>query len=65
MNTQERAQSNDKHSSGRTWVVLGSANGSTNLGDESMWEAAATALREIEGPVTIITDGPSRWRAPL
>lgn len=48
-----------------TWIVLGSANGSTNLGDESMWEAAVAAVRNVLGPVRIVTDGPVRWNSPL
>ncbi len=50
---------------GRQWIVLGSANGSTNLGDECMWEIAAQVLREERGPVRIVTDGATGWRPPL
>ena len=46
------------------WVVLGSANGSTNLGDECMWEVAVDALRSSVGDVCIVTDGPSDWQVP-
>lgn len=39
------------------WVVLSSANGSTNLGDEAMWEASVSALRSVVGHVPVVTDG--------
>lgn len=49
----------------RKWIVLGSANGSTNLGDECMWLAAADAVRSVEPDAVIITDGASGWRPPI
>lgn len=39
------------------WVVLSSANGSTNLGDEAMWEASVLAMRGVFGEVAVVTDG--------
>ena len=43
------------------FVVLGSANGSKNLGDESMWESLVQILREIDPQSLIVTDGRSDW----
>lgn len=48
-----------------SWVVLSSANGSTNLGDESMWEATVQVLRDIEGPVRIISDSHPGFVSPI
>lgn len=56
MLSSEPAQANRE-----TWVVLGSANGSSNLGDESMWHSAIKELRNERGPVRIITDGMNSW----
>ena len=47
--------------SNKQFVVLGSANGSRNLGDESMWECLVQILREIEPQCLIVTDGPKHW----
>lgn len=49
----------------RPWIVIGSANGSTNLGDQSMWEAAIHELRRCVGPVPVITDCSEGWSVPL
>lgn len=48
-----------------TWVVLGSGNGSTNLGDEGMWEASVRVLRASRGQVEVITDAAPNWRPPV
>lgn len=45
----------------RSWIVLGSANGSTNVGDQCMWEATVDVLRREFGPVPVVTDGPAEW----
>lgn len=47
---------------GAHWVVLSSANGSTNLGDEAMWEATVLVLRGLVGPVRVVTDGHTSFR---
>lgn len=47
------------------WIVLGSANGSTNLGDEAMWEAAVQTLRTERGAVHVVTDAVDGWQPPL
>lgn len=52
----------DGQRQGGHWVVLSSANGSTNLGDEAMWEATVLVLRELVGPVRIVTDGHASFR---
>ncbi|MDF2144157.1 polysaccharide pyruvyl transferase family protein [Knoellia sp. p5-6-4] len=57
--------SNQRESSQEHWVVLGSANGSTNLGDESMWEATVQELRRVRGPVHVYTDGHPAFDAPM
>lgn len=47
-----------------TWIVIGSANGSGNLGDEAMWHAAVRELRRAAGDVEIVTDSPDgSWGA--
>jgi polysaccharide pyruvyl transferase WcaK-like protein len=46
------------------WIVLGSANGSRNLGDECMWYAAVEAVREVEVGCSVVTDGISGWEPP-
>lgn len=40
----------------RHWVLIGSANGSSNLGDESMWLASAQHVRAFDPDATIVTD---------
>lgn len=47
------------------WVVLSSANGSTNLGDEAMWEASVLALRSLVGDLPVVTDGHPSFRPQL
>ncbi|MFE6735642.1 polysaccharide pyruvyl transferase family protein [Microbacterium sp. NPDC057650] len=47
------------------WLVLSSGNGSTNLGDEAMWVAAAQTVREFSPVAEIITDASRTWRSPL
>lgn len=47
------------------WVVLSSANGSTNLGDESMWEATVQVLRQIAGPVHVLSDSHPNFHSPV
>ncbi|WOP19684.1 polysaccharide pyruvyl transferase family protein [Raineyella sp. LH-20] len=39
------------------WVVLGGGNGTSNLGDESMWLAAAQIVRELDPEARILTEG--------
>lgn len=43
-------------------VLIGSANGSTNLGDEAMWLRAAEVTRVVFPEATIVTDGPADWQ---
>ncbi|MEL4320076.1 polysaccharide pyruvyl transferase family protein [Leifsonia sp. YIM 134122] len=47
------------------WLLIGSANGSTNLGDESMWLAAADVLRSEHPHSTIVTDAAPGWESGL
>ena len=49
----------------QTWLVLSSGNGSGNLGDAMMWEAAAATMRATLGDVAIVTDGAPGWSAPF
>lgn len=45
-----------------SWVILGGGNGSTNLGDDSMWEAAVATIRSVDPSAVIITDAhPLPW----
>ncbi|WP_198147898.1 polysaccharide pyruvyl transferase family protein [Microbacterium sp. XT11] len=44
-------------------MVVGSANGSGNLGDEAMWYALVASLREQLGEVHVVTDGADGWSA--
>lgn len=46
------------------WVVIGSANGSSNLGDECMWEALVARLRRHRPEDVIFTDGHIGWHPP-
>lgn len=46
------------------WIVLSSANGSSNLGDECMWEAAVDVLRAERGPVLVVADSAPEWISP-
>lgn len=46
-------------------VVLSSANGSTNLGDEAMWEAAALVTRQELPACRLTTDATDNWDPPL
>lgn len=50
--------------SARPFLVIGSSNGSTNLGDQSMWESAVDTLRAKVGPVPVVTDAMPGWQAP-
>ncbi|WP_258236296.1 polysaccharide pyruvyl transferase family protein [Nocardioides campestrisoli] len=47
--------------------MVGSANNSSNLGDECMWEAAAGIVRAQYPDLEIVTDGqhPSEWDVPV
>lgn len=49
------------------FVMVGSANNSSNLGDECMWEAAASVLREQLPDHQIATDSqaPAEWIPPI
>jgi polysaccharide pyruvyl transferase WcaK-like protein len=59
------ARGTDHLPDAKYWVILSGGNGSTNLGDECMWEAGVRAAREVLGPVSIVTDGHRGWKAPL
>ncbi|SMC31255.1 polysaccharide pyruvyl transferase family protein [Janibacter indicus] len=47
------------------WAVLSSANGSTNLGDESMWEATVQELRRLARPVHVTSDSHPSFTSPF
>jgi polysaccharide pyruvyl transferase WcaK-like protein len=49
----------------RSWVVIGSSNGSSNYGDDMMWLAMAVALRNFDPGCRIVTDAGSDWIPPL
>jgi polysaccharide pyruvyl transferase WcaK-like protein len=49
----------------KKYIVLGSANGSRNLGDECMWESAIQLLEEIEPGAEIVTDGVAGWQPSI
>lgn len=49
----------------RSYVIFSSGNGSTNLGDESMWLAAAQTVRRVDPTATIVTDSSAGWQSPL
>ena len=50
----------------KRWIILGSANGSTNLGDQLMWEEVVVVVRESIGAgAVIVTDGEPKWAPPL
>lgn len=48
-----------------TIVILGSANGSRNLGDECMWLGAAACIREALPNHRIVTDAEPGWSPPV
>lgn len=43
-------------------LVIGSSNGSSNLGDTAMWEAAVDTIRSVSPSAQIITDGHELWQ---
>lgn len=45
----------------RNLVLIGSSNGSSNLGDLAMWQAAARVTRDRHPDLTIHTDGHAHW----
>lgn len=47
----------------RRMMIIGSSNGSTNLGDQSMWESAVDVSRAVMGNVGVVTDAWSGWAA--
>jgi len=49
----------------KSFVVLGSANGSRNLGDECMWESLVGFLRATFPDCHIVTDGKPDWDPPI
>lgn len=46
-------------------MILSSGNGSTNLGDEAMWEAAAVVTQRTIPTAEVITDASSGWSPPM
>lgn len=46
-------------------IVIGSSNGSYNLGDSSMWEAAVHIVRRNRPELAIITDAKEGWTTPI
>lgn len=49
----------------RNLILIGSSNGSSNLGDLAMWKAAARVTRGRHPDVTIHTDGHAHWNPAM